>query len=180
MITSAIPHSLLRHLVSVLVLTSTSISAVELGSFPCNDLSQVKTLVTVDKSVTADGNGSLKVAAAQNAVITIADQKNLRVEKGETLWCILKVKCEGVSQRAFLEMWCEVAEGKRAFSKGLNQAMQGSAEWYEIRLPMMVNDDFTVNRALVNVVIEGSGTVWVDQITFQKAKGLSAAYTLDH
>jgi hypothetical protein len=145
---------------------------VDLGFFPCNDLSQVRTLVTVDKSVTEDGNGSLKVEAVQNAQITVADQKHLDVQKGETLWCILKVRCEGVANRAYLEMWCEVAEGKRAFSKGLDQAMQGRSEWREIRLSMMVNGDFTVNRALVNVVIEGPGTVWVDQVTFKKVQGL--------
>lgn len=156
---------------AVIALWTGTARGVDLGFFPCNDLSQVKTLVTVDKSVTEDGNGSLKVEAVQNAQITIADQKNLEVKRGETLWCILKVKCEGVANRAYLEMWCEVAEGKRAFSKGLDQAMQGSSEWREVRLPMMVNGDFTVNRALVNVVIEGPGKVWVDQITFKKAHG---------
>jgi hypothetical protein len=74
-------------------------------------------------------------------------------------------------------MWCEVAEGRRAFSKGLDQLLIGDSEWKEIRLPMMVNGDFTVSRALVNVVIEGPGTVWVDEIKFSKATGLSAVYT---
>lgn len=147
-----------------------------LGDFPCNDISQIRTLVSTDKSTTADGNGSIKIEAAQNALVTVADQKNLSVSKDNTLWCTLKVKCAGVKQRAYLEMWCEVAEGKRAFSKGLDQPLQGDSEWKEIRLPMMVNGDFTVSRALVNVVIEGPGTVWVDQITFEKARGLSPIY----
>jgi hypothetical protein len=147
-----------------------------LGTFSCHDLSQAKTLISVDKTVTADGNGSIKVEAAQNALVTVADQKDLSVAKDNTLWCTIKVKCAGVKQRAYLEMWCEVAEGKRAFSKGLDQTLHGDSEWTEIHLPMMVNGDFTVSRALVNVVIEGPGTVWVDQVTFAKAKGLSAIY----
>lgn len=147
-----------------------------LGSFSCDDIAQVKTLISVDKQTTADGNGSIKVEAAQSALVTIADQKNLSVPKDNTLWCTLKVKCAGVKQRAYLEMWSEVAEGRRAFSKGLDQVLIGDSDWREIRLPMMVNADFTVSRALVNVVIEGPGTVWVDEIKFSKAKGLSVAY----
>ncbi|RBP47341.1 hypothetical protein DES53_101138 [Roseimicrobium gellanilyticum] len=147
-----------------------------LGRFSCHDIAQVKTSISIDKETTADGNGSIKVEAAHNAVVTVADQKNLSVSKDNTLWCTVKVKCSGVKQRAYLEMWCEVADGKRAFSKGLEQLLLGDSDWKEIRLPMMINGDFTVNRALVNVVIEGPGTVWVDQISFAKAKGLSAVY----
>ncbi len=166
----------IRFLVTVMTGCSISLWAVDLGYFPSHDLKQVKTLVTVDPTVTVDGNGSLKVHAIHNAQTTIADQKDLRVEHGETLWCILKVKCEAVAQRAYLEMWCEIGEGKRAFSKGPDQTLQGDSDWKEIRLPMMVTGDFPVNRALVNIVIEGPGTVWVDQITFEKTKGLSPIY----
>jgi hypothetical protein len=148
-----------------------------LGSFSCHDIAQVRTLISIDKDTTADGNGSIKVEAAHNALVTVADQENLSVAKDNTLWCTLKVKCAGVTQKAYLEMWCEVAEGRRAFSKGLDQLLIGDSEWKEIRLPMMVNGDFTVSRALVNVVIEGPGTVWVDEIKFSKATGLSAVYT---
>lgn len=148
-----------------------------LGTFTCHDIAQVKTLISIDKETTADGNGSIKVEAAQNAVVTIADQKNLSVSRDNTLWCTLRVKCAGVKQRAHLEMWCEVADGKRAFSKGLDQLLIGDSDWREIRLPMMVNGDFTVSRALVNVVIEGPGTVWVDEVKFSQAKGLPAMNT---
>jgi hypothetical protein len=175
--TSIMPASIRHYLFSSLLAAALPASAEpfqSLGDFSCNDISQVKTLVSTDKSITADGNGSIKVEAALNAMVTVADQKNLSVPKDNTLWCTIKVKCAGVKQRAYLELWCEVAEGRRAFSKGLDQPLQGDSDWREIRLPMMVNGDFTVSRALVNVVIEGPGTVWVDQVTFEKAKGLSA------
>ncbi|HSI63669.1 MAG TPA: hypothetical protein VLE43_11140 [Candidatus Saccharimonadia bacterium] len=161
---------------ATLIPTQVSAQTTVLGSFPCDDLKQVKTKITHDVTASADGNGSIKVEAVQNALVTIADQSGLSVKEGHTLWCTIKVKCAGVKQRAYLEMWCEVAEGRRAFSKGLDQPLQGDSDWKEIRLPMMVNGDFTVSRALVNVVIEGPGTVWVDQVTFAKAKGLTAVY----
>lgn len=143
---------------------------------PCNDLAQVKTRITKDEKTTQDGNGSIKVEAACNAVVTVVDNRNLSVTQGNTLWCTLRVKCAGVKQKAYLEMWCEVADGKRAFSKGLDQPLQGDTDWKEIRLPMLVNDDLTVKRALVNVVIEGAGTVWVDEVSISKAHGLSARF----
>jgi hypothetical protein len=171
-LSSTLCRCLLASAMAAVPLTAAEI----LGTFACHDIAQVKTSISVDKDTTADGNGSLKVEAAHGALVTIADQKNLSVSKDNTLWCTLKVKCAGVRQRAHLEMWCEVADGKRAFSKGLDQLLIGDSDWREIRLPMMVNGDFTVSRALVNVVIEGPGTVWVDQISFAKAKGLSAVY----
>jgi hypothetical protein len=148
-----------------------------LGTFSCHDIAQVKTRISIDKETTADGNGSIKVEAAHSALVTIADQKNLSVSRDNTLWCTLRVKCAGVKQRAHLEMWCEVADGTRAFSQGLDQLLIGDSDWREIRLPMMVNGDFTVSRALVNVVIEGPGTVWVDEVKFSKTKGLPAMNT---
>lgn len=165
-----------RCLIALLAGFALTAWAVDLGTFSCDSLTQVKTLVSVDKNVKAGGEGAIKVEAAQGAMVTIADQKNLAIKKDNTLWCILKVKCSGVKQRAYFEMWCDVGNGQRAFSKGLDQPLQGDTDWREIHLPMMVNGDFLVNRALVNVVVEGPGTVWVDQIKFAKAKGLSAVY----
>lgn len=148
-------------------------------SFPCNDLGQVRTLVSRDDKVTTDGDGSLKVEAAWNANITIIDQKNLFVPRDHMLWCTVKVKCAGVKQRAYLEMWCESGEGsrRRSFSKGLDQPLHGDQGWAEIHLPMLVEGDFVVVRALLNVVIEGPGAVWVDSVKFEKVKGRSFRYT---
>ncbi len=156
----------------VLCTAATAQTAI-LGTFTCDDPKQVKTTISHDATTTQDGNGSLKVEAVQGALVTIADQQGLAVKKDHTLWCTLKVKCAGVKQKAYLEMWCEVGEGQRAFSKGLGQALQGDSDWKVIRLPMMVNGDYTVRRALVNVVIEGTGTVWVDEVQFSEMDGLS-------
>jgi hypothetical protein len=41
---------------------------------------------------------------------------------------------------------------------------------------MMVNENVALTRTLVNVVIEGPGTVWVDEVKVAQAKGLSAMY----
>jgi hypothetical protein len=135
----------------------------------------VKTVVALDPKVTSDGNGSIRIRAEQGAQITVADQGGFSVSYGNTFWCTIKVKGAGIQQRAYLEMWCEFGGTSRAFSKGLGQILQGDTEWKEVRLPMMINatGDLTLTRALVNVVVEGSGTVWVDQIRFSSEPGLS-------
>jgi serine/threonine protein kinase len=93
-------------------------TSVMLGIFPCDDIQQVKTVMSMDDRVTADGNGAIKVETACNALVTVADIRHNGVRKDHTLWGIAKVKCTGVKQRAYLEMWCEV-DGKpmRAFQK---------------------------------------------------------------
>lgn len=146
----------------------------DLGLLPCNRLDQMKTVVSIDREVTADGNGSLRVTAEQGASVTLVDQDGFHVTEGNTFWCVAKVRGSGIKQRAYLEMWCEFDKMGRAFSKGLGQILQGDTDWMEVRLPMMVNQPALMKRALVNVVIEGPGTVWLDEVKFYSESGLSA------
>lgn len=166
----------IRHTMLFLALLATPGGAQgrDLGVLPCNSFSQVRTTVTVDRQTSADGNGSLKVEAVQGGLVTVADQDGFDVKEGNTFWCVVKVKGAGLKQRAYLEMWCEFKGQGRAFSKGLGQILQGDTDWIEVKLPMMINQPATLNRALVNVVIEGPGTVWVDEVRFSSVAGLSA------
>ncbi|WP_038165171.1 hypothetical protein [Verrucomicrobium sp. BvORR106] len=159
--------------VCALALTVPVVQSRDLGVLPCNRLDQVKTVVSMDRDITADGNGSLKVVAEQGASVTLVDQDGFHVGEGNTFWCVAKVKGAGIKQRAYLEMWCEFDKMGRAFSKGLGQILQGDTDWVEVRLPMMINQPALLKRALVNVVIEGPGTVWVDEVKFFSESGLS-------
>ena len=81
-----------------------------------------------------------------------------------------EVRYEGVSGQAYLEMWSVFPDGSRYFSRTLDvegplAALEGDSEWREFQLPFFLEGAPGGPSSLeVNVVLPGSGTVWVGPI----------------
>jgi hypothetical protein len=81
-----------------------------------------------------------------------------------------EVRYAGVSGQAYLEMWSIFPDGSRYFSRtldvaGLLAALEGDSEWRPFQLPFLLEGAPGGPSSLeVNVVLPGSGTVWVGPI----------------
>ena len=161
-----IPRMKLKNCAAFLVLAFAPalIPARDLGVLPCRDLAQLRTVVRLDEKESQDRNGSIRISATQNAVITVADKEGFSVGEGNTFWCAVKLKGTGIEGRAYLEMWCETNNKNRAFSKLPLQNLNGEFAWREVRVPMMVNYPVKIERAKLNVVILGTGTLRVESV----------------
>jgi len=55
------------------------------------------------------------------------------------------------------------------FSKGLDQKLTGTTEWVEVTIPFFLKSGQNPDNVQLNVMIEGTGTVWVDEIKLKSA-----------
>jgi hypothetical protein len=123
-----------------------------------------------DPDNSADGHGSFRIdASGERTVIELADVP-IDAPKLPRLSYRAKLRTENVAGRAYLEMWVRVRDKGEFFSRALHSQLSGTSDWSTHEAPFFLEADQVPTRAKLNVVIEGSGTVWVDSVTLRAGK----------
>jgi hypothetical protein len=122
-----------------------------------------KTDVELDKSVSADGNGSLKIVSQDDNVIRLFETGPMSI-KNCLLFFSAKMRSENLEGKAFLEMWCNIAGRGEFFSRGIDQPISGTTEWTTVQTPFRLEGGQMPSNLKLNLIVEGSGTVWIDDI----------------
>jgi hypothetical protein len=78
-----------------------------------------------------------------------------------------RVKSEKLEGSAFLEIWCHVGGGQY-FSRGLNSVVSGTMDWKTLQTAFFLQPGQSTKKATLNIVINGKGTVWVDDVHLLK------------
>jgi hypothetical protein len=68
---------------------------------------------------------------------------------------------------AFLELWAHVGGGQY-FSRGMNDAVSQKSDWKTIRTPFLFQKGQKPDKVTLNLVINGKGTVWIDDIVLSR------------
>ncbi len=137
----------------------------ELARYPIADLAGViaGSGVELDREVTSDGNGSLRVRVDGPTTLRLFETGDVDVEDARLTYQA-RIRTEGVEGRAYLEMWC-VFEGRgEYFSRNLDAALSGTNEWSTQETPFFLQKGENPSRVKLNLVIEGKGTVWIDDV----------------
>ena len=81
-----------------------------------------------------------------------------------------RLRTENLQGKAYLEMWCYFPGGGEYFSKGLYAALIGSTgtSWSIEEIPFILKKGQNPDNVKLNLVIEGRGTVWIDDIRLLK------------
>lgn len=79
-----------------------------------------------------------------------------------------KLKTDGLTGRAFLEMWCRLPGHGEFFSKGLDQAVKGTTDWASYEIPFYLKKGQRPDLIKLNLVVEGRGKVWLRDIQLLK------------
>jgi hypothetical protein len=122
---------------------------------------------TADSTVSPDGirvaEDGWVVEAADNRTIRPFEVADLELEK-----CLLtyraRMKAEGLSGRAFLEMWCRLPGRGEFFSRGLGQALTATIDWSSYDIPFYLKRGQRPDLVKLNLVVEGRGKVWIKDI----------------
>jgi hypothetical protein len=77
-----------------------------------------------------------------------------------------KVKSD-LDGSAFLEMWVQVGSGQY-FSKGMNDPVSQKTDWKVIQTPFFFQKGQRPGKVTLNLVINGKGTVWIDDVVLSK------------
>ena len=132
--------------------------------------------VSFDPSQSADGNGSLRIDydGPEPRSMVLYEISNPGVENC-TVWCEASLRGENVQNIAYLEIFCDYGEGGQFFSRGLDQVLQGNADWRKVRIPFSLKAGEEPARFLIGIRMEGPGAVWLDDITLTRGELTSFA-----
>jgi hypothetical protein len=141
----------------------------ELKRFPVDSLEGIITQsgVQFDKEVSSDGNGSLKIVTTEPTVVRLFELGDIDVENARLIYQA-KVRTEGVEGQVFLEMWCHFPGKGEFFSRGLQTPLTGTTNWTAEETPFFLKKGENPDNVKLNLVINGKGTAWIDDIRVLK------------
>jgi hypothetical protein len=149
-----------------LLLLNTPVQGEELNRLALDDASSLGTTVSTDVTVKQEGNGSIRISTVWPTTICLGEVQELNVENAQIIYRA-KVKSEKLQGTAFLEMWCHVSGGQY-FSRGVNSVVSGTMEWRILQTPFFLQPGQRAKKVTLNIVINGKGTVWVDDVHLLK------------
>ena len=138
---------------------------VEMKHVPITSIDEIltKSGVAIDKEISSDGNGSLLIEAGDTMVIRIFELANIDVENARLTYQA-KLKTEDVQGSVYLEMWCGFTGKGEYFSRGLQNILSGTNDWTTVETPFFLKKGENPDIIKLNLVIQGKGKVWIDDI----------------
>jgi hypothetical protein len=142
----------------------------ELRHFPIADLSGLRTQagVVFDETTSSDGNGSVKIVADEPVTVRLYEVEGLDIDQARLVYRA-KVRTEDVDGQVILEMWCRFPGKGEFFSRAFDQPLSGTTDWTSLEAPFFLEAGQTPDLVKLNIIINGTGTVWVDDIHLLRA-----------
>lgn len=146
---------------------------IEIKKFPIDNMegiitqSGVETGVEIDKAVSSDGKGSLRITATEPTVVRLFEVGDIDVENALLIYQA-KARTENVEGKVYLEMWCHFPGKGEFFSRGLQTPLTGTSEWTTEETLFFLQKGENPDNVKLNLIIEGKGTAWIDDIRLLK------------
>ena len=141
----------------------------DIRRYGLNDLEGVLTRsgVELDREVSSDGNGALRATAMEPTVIRLFETGDIDVENARLIYRA-KIRTKGVNGQVYLEMWCHFPGKGEYFSRSLQSPVHGTTEWTAVETPFVLKAGENPDNVKLNLVVNGTGTVWIDDIRLVK------------
>ena len=151
--------------VAVLALAACLARAEDLKKLSLDDAASVSPRVEVDTKVKVEGKASLKITTQSPTTVCLGEVEGPDIENAKLIYSAkVKTDLEGT---AFLELWAHVGGGQY-FSRGMNDVVGQKTEWKTIQTPFLLQKGQKPEKVTLNLVINGKGTVWIDDIVLSK------------
>lgn len=143
----------------------------ELMRFPLDSLAGVITQsgIELDRAISSDGRGSVKIAASEPGIFRLFELGDIDIEEAILVYQA-KLRTENVEGLVYLEMLCHFEGKGEYFSRGLDSPLKGTVEWTTQEIPFYLKKGENPDNVKLNLVCEGPGTVWVDNVRLIKRK----------
>lgn len=144
---------------------SPALEPTELQHFPLDNLKGLisRSDVRINPEISADGNGSLQITAAGPTTIRLFELGDLDIENASLIYRA-RVRTENMEGRVYLEMLCHFPGKGEFFSRDLQTPITGTTEWATEETPFFLQKGENPDNVKLNLVIEGAGTAWIDDI----------------
>jgi len=145
------------------------IDGAELRDFPIDSMQGIitRTGVMIDEKISSDGRGSLRITATGPAVVRLFEVRNIDVENARLVYQA-KLRTKDVKGSVYLEMWCHLPGKGEFFSRGLQSPLTGTTDWTQEEIPFFLKKGETPDYVKLNLVVDGTGTIWIDDIHLLK------------
>ena len=142
---------------------------VQLAHYPLDSIDGImsRSDSILDKNISSDGNGSLRITPNKPATVRLYELGDIDVENARLIYQA-RLRTEEVTGQVYLEMWCHFPGKGQFFSRGLESPLSGSTEWTTEEIPFFLKKGENPDDIKLNLVINGTGTVWIDDIRLLK------------
>jgi hypothetical protein len=151
--------------VVALALTTLVANGQDLKKLSLDDASTTSPRIEVDTTIKVEGSSSLKVTTQWPTTVCLGEVPGPDIEHAKLVYSA-QVKSD-LDGTAFLEMWAHVGGGQY-FSKGMNDTVSQKTDWKTIQTPFLFQEGQKPDKVTLNLVIDGKGTVWIDDIVLSK------------
>ena len=117
----------------------------------------------IDKATTSDGKGSLLVTANGPVTVKLYETGDIHLENARLTYRA-RLRTETVEGEVYLEMWCSFPGKGEFFSRALQAPLSGTMEWSTQETPFFLQKGENPDNVKMNLVINGRGKVWIDDI----------------
>ncbi|MCX7830265.1 MAG: hypothetical protein N2445_04320 [Acidobacteria bacterium] len=136
----------------------------EVDEFACNDTERVlaKEYVTLDKNISSDGNGSIKIETKEPLTVRFYEVK-LPGENSKYTFKV-KMKSAGLKDSAYLAMDINYpGGGKQSVQSDTKDYLYGDNDWTPMSITISAPNQKAAS-VILYVVLTNEGTVWVDDL----------------
>ncbi|MBI5968662.1 MAG: hypothetical protein HY882_12515 [Deltaproteobacteria bacterium] len=152
-------------IVAVLMLLVGTTRAQDLKKLNLDDASVIGTTIQTDTQVKAEGKGAIKITTQWPTTICLGEVSALNIEGAKLVYkARVKSDLEGT---AYLELWAHVGGGPY-FSRGLKDVVSQKSDWKTIQTPFFFQKGQKPDKVTLNVVINGKGTLWIDDVVLSR------------
>ncbi|MGC9527772.1 MAG: hypothetical protein ACP5D7_19740 [Limnospira sp.] len=153
------------------VACSSTVNVTELQHYPLDNVDGMigRTQVEFDPDISHDSNGSIKITATQPTTVPLYETGNLDLENTRIFYQA-KLKTQDLQGKAYIEMLCHFPGKGEFFSRALNSPLTGTQDWTSQETPFILRPGENPDNIKLNLVIEGTGTVWIDDIRLIERK----------
>ncbi len=155
--------------IALVACSQSKTNATKLPNFPVDDLNGLvsKADVQLDKEISSDGNGSLKITITKPTVVLLYEVKDIDIENARLIYQA-SVRAENIDGQVYLEMWCHFPRKGDFFSRGIQSSLTGTTDWTTVETPFFLQKGENPDYVKLNLVINGKGTAWIDDIRLIK------------
>jgi len=141
----------------------------EIARYNIDNLDSVITQSNIefDDSVSSDGQGSIKITAPESTTVRLYETDDIDIEDARLIYRA-KIKTEGFEGQTYLEMYCGFTGEGEFFARDLMSPVSGSVDWTTEEIYFLLKKDQNPDFIKLNLVVAGTGTVWIDDIRLLK------------
>src|SRR5216683_3897772 len=145
-------------------------SPVELKHFSLDSMEGVRatTGVSFDPQISTDGKGSLRIDTSQPLTLPLFEVNDLSIENAALIYQA-RLQSQNLDGKAYLEMWLRFPGKGEFFSRGLDRPITGTMSWMTVATPFFLEAGQKPDLIRLNLVIQGKGRVWIDDVHLMRA-----------